>query len=86
MKFGRHGEGREELNGPVGIVTRDYMVYVSELGNHRISVFTSSGHHVTSFGRKGNGPGRFKFPSELAVDNNGVVYVCYYNNNIVQVF
>ena len=85
MKFGRCGEGRGELNGPVGIVTSDNM-HVSELENHRISVFTSSGHHVTSFGRKGKGLGQFKFPTDLAVDSNGVVYVCDYNNNSVQIF
>ena len=86
MKFGRRGGGRGELNGPVGIVTSDNMVYVSKLGNHCIFVFTSSGYYVTSFGRKGNGSGQFVFPTGLAVDNNGVVYVCDYDNNSVQVF
>ena len=79
--------GRRELYDPRGIaVDTNGMVYVSELGNHRISVFTSEGHYVTSFGEKGKGQGQFKFPSGLAVDNNGVVYVCDYNNNSVQVF
>ena len=44
-------------------------------GNHRVSVFTSEGTFVTSFGRKGEGPGEFKSPYGVAVDNNGVVYV-----------
>ena len=86
MKFGRRGGGRGELNGPVGIVTSDNMVYVTDVENHRISVFTSSGHYVTSFGSKGKGPGQFEFPTDLAVDNNGVVYVCDCNNNRLEVF
>ena len=52
------------------------MVYVSEQDNHRISMFTTEGQFVTSFGREGAGPGEFNRPQGLAVDNNGVVYVC----------
>ena len=81
----RFGKRRGELNIPVGIaVDASGTMYVSE--NHRISVFTSSGHCVTSFGRKGKGkgPGQFENPAYLAIDNGGVVYVCdYYNNCVV---
>ena len=62
------------------------MVYVSEEDNHRVSVFTTEGQFVTSFGRKGAGPGEFNSPQGLSVDNNGIVYVCDYSNNRVQVF
>ena len=31
---------------------------------------------MTSFGRRGKGPGEFEWPSGLAVDTSGVVYVC----------
>ena len=31
--------------------------------NHRVSVFTSEGVFVTSFGRRGSGPGEFANPS-----------------------
>ncbi len=85
--FGRCGQGRGELNRPVGIaVDSSDIVYVSEEGNHRISVFTSEGGFVTSFGRYGVGPGEFECPLGLAVDNNGVVYVCDNINQCVQVF
>jgi tripartite motif-containing protein 2/3/tripartite motif-containing protein 71 len=47
------------------------MVYVSEGDNHRVSVFTSEGRFVMTFGREGEGPGEFKCPYGLAVDNNG---------------
>ena len=44
--------------------------------NHRVSVFTSEGQFVTSFGRRGQGPGEFNYPCGITVDNSGVVYVC----------
>ena len=84
--FGRHGQGRGELNGPCGIaIDTSGMVYVSEDGNDRVSVFTSDGQFLTSVGRRGTGPGEFISPYGLAVDN-GVVYVCDFINNRVQIF
>ena len=66
---------------------RSGLVYVSEGGNHRVSVFTSEGGFVTSFGRQGSGPGQFDRPRGLAVDSSGVVYVCDHKNNYcVQIF
>ncbi len=85
--FGRRGQGRGELNFPYGVaVDSSGMVYVSECGNARVSVFTSEGRFVMSFGRKGKGPGEFDQPLGLAVDTNGVVYLCDNGNNRVQVF
>ncbi len=51
--------------------------------NQCISVLTSEGQFLTSFGREGKGPGEFEYPRGLAVDVSGVVYVCdnNYNNN-----
>ena len=47
------------------------MVYVSKGANRRVSVFTTEGNFVTVLG-EGLGPG-----GGVAVDDNGVVYVCY---------
>ena len=41
-----------------------------------MSVFTSEGVFVTLFGSRGEGPGQFKEPCGIAVDNSGVAYVC----------
>ena len=79
--FGSYGAGDGELDWPIGIAldVQD-KVYVSERFNHRISVFTSKGQFVTSFGSRGLDP------RGLAVDSNGVVYVCDFNNHILQLF
>jgi hypothetical protein len=51
--FGRRDQGRRELVG-VAIDTSD-MVYASERDNQRVSVFTSEGKFVMTFGRMGGG-------------------------------
>ena len=81
--FGRRGNGRGELALPFGIALdpRNKHVYISELSNRRISVFTCEGQFVTSFGAD-----VLAAPRGLAVDNCGVVYVCYHDNNSIQLF
>ena len=75
-KIGKPGHRDGELELPLGIaIDSAQNVYVSEGGNHRISVFTKKGEFVTSFGRKGKRAGEFDCPSGLAVDHN-VLYVC----------
>ena len=50
MTFGKRGCCKGELSFPGGIHIRGKFVYVTECGNHRVSVFTTSGALVTSFG------------------------------------
>ena len=78
--FGRYGQP-----SAVAIDTNN-LVYVSDCYNHRVSVFTSEGQFVVSFGRKGQGPGEFNCPHGLAVNDSGVVYVCDKVNNRVVLF
>ena len=77
--FVKWGGGWGGLNYPTGIALdpSSKHVYISETGNRRISVFTCEGQFVTSFGAD-----VLEFyPRGLAVDRNGVVYVCDYNIN-----
>lgn len=89
----------KELLYPNGVCIDTYnLVYVSEgrylrtrpgvheRDNHNVSVFTSEGQFVTSFGRRGEGQGEFKCPRGLAVNNKGVIYVCDHYNSRLQVF
>ena len=46
--FGKRGHGRRELDRPDGVaIDTDDMVYVTEGGNCRVSVFTSEGDFIT---------------------------------------
>ena len=60
--------------------------YVSEGNNHLISVYNSDGKLVKSLGGGGDKLGYFHTPKGLAVDDDGVLYVCDYKNDRIQVF
>lgn len=78
---------QDNLGRPECICIDDYdYIYVSESEKHRISVFHTSGEFVTTFGKKGSEEGEFKFPTGLAVDEYGTVFVCDLYNNRIQVF
>ena len=85
--FGGHGEGRGELMDPAGVaIDTSGMVYVTENGNHRVSVFTSEGQHVTSFGSWEAREDELDSPRGVVVDSSGVVYVCDSDNNRVVLY
>jgi len=67
-------------------VDPDGFIFVSELRNHRISMFTIRGEFVRFIGEQGSGPGQLATPRGLAIDLNKLLYVCDYGNNRIQVF
>ena len=89
--FGKYGDGRGELNRPVGIALDQSSnhVYISESFNCRISVFTCEGQFVTLFGGRADIKDVQIRHHGLVVDTCGVVYVCDHNNtngNIIYIF
>ena len=86
-QFGSYGSGLGQLNWPRGITIDTAgtgLVYVSEEGNNRVSVFTSDGVFVSSFGRKGSNIDQFNYPFGLRFDKKGFLYVCdCFNNRLV---
>lgn len=74
-----------KIRQPKGLaVDSNGTVYVSEENRDCVSVFTSKGQFVKSFGSHGTNPGQFDRICGLAVDISGVVYVC--DNNRIQMF
>lgn len=55
-------------------------------GNSRVHRFTPDGVHVTSWGEPGIDPGQFIRPHNVAVDDDGLVYVADREAHRVQVF
>jgi hypothetical protein len=45
------------------------------MGNARIQKYDSSGRYLQTIGRKGQGPGEFQFPSQLAFDSEGNLWI-----------
>ena len=62
-QIGRSGTGPGQLKYPCMIASdNEDKIYVTEYANHRVSVFTSNGGYLTSFGSQGSGPGQFANP------------------------
>ena len=85
--FSDKGSISHKLDHPHSICVAGDLVYVTEWGSvHCVSVFTKEGKFITSFGKRGSREGEFDMPSGLAVDRDGFLYVCDYNNSRIQVF
>ena len=77
----------EDLGGPECIaIDGNNILYVTESGNHRVSVYQTTGELVTRFGSVGRDSGELKFPMGITTDRNGSVYVCELLNNRIQLF
>ena len=61
-------------------------VYVADIMNPRVQVFTSSGNFLAKWGTLGSDDGQFNFSRGVAVDAAGHVYVADTFNQRVQVF
>ena len=73
---------------PVGLtVGPDGNLWVPDTHYHRIIVYTPDGKEVRRFGTRGEGPGQFDLPTDIAFDPAGRVYIAEYGgNDRVQVF
>ena len=56
------------------------------MGNHCIQKFDPNGKLILKFGSYGTANGQFKNPSDIAIDNEGNIYVTDYGNHRVQKF
>ena len=54
--------------------------------NARILEYTPDGRKIREWGRPGTGPGEFRLPHSIAVDENGIVYVADRENGRIQIF
>lgn len=93
--YGLNGEtiiaiGHEgELEGPSGLaVDRGAdRLYVVDAGRHQVLCYsTRDGSLVSALGKRGGAPGEFNFPTNVAVDNDGKVYVTDTLNFRIQIF
>jgi DNA-binding beta-propeller fold protein YncE len=87
------GNATASLGLPRGIVFSDGKLYVVDVANHMIKMYTvpSDGTDTTpkyteSFGQEGTINGTFEYPNGLAMDSRGRLYVADRENNRVQVW
>lgn len=73
---------------PTGIFfdRRSKRLLVTDTTAHNVTVCAVNGDPVTRFGRRGDLMGEFNFPTSVAVDSTGMVYVCDALNFRIQQF
>ena len=91
--FSQRGEflasfSHQDMIRPWGVAIHGDNLYVSDIIAHSIFHFKTDTNFplVARVGTKGRRVGEFNHPRNLAVSNNGDVYVADYNNNRVHIF
>ena len=93
-RWGEHGSGPGQLDMTnavdqrVGdlVVDLEGRVHVTDVGNHRVQLFTREGRFLGLRGSFGSGDGKFSRPVQLAVDEDGALYVSDVDNFDLQKF
>jgi DNA-binding beta-propeller fold protein YncE len=85
------GEWRTPLwaqGKPVGLtVGPDSNLYVPDTHYHRVLVYNARGEVLRQWGSRGTGPGQFIYPTDIAFDSKGNIFVSEYgDNDRIQVF
>lgn len=62
------------------------ILYAVDTPGHRLVLFDLSGHKIGEIGHRGTGPGEFNFPTFVALDRSGRIYVSDSLNFRFQVF
>jgi DNA-binding beta-propeller fold protein YncE len=76
------------LQRPTGVVfnKNNWLLYVSDTAAHQVVVFGLDGQEKFRFGGRGTEAGRFNFPTDLFIDNEGRLVVTDSMNARVQIF
>ena len=74
LSFGQQGPITETLAYPWGVaVNGQNEIAVSDIGKHKIYVFSSNGTHIKSFGEKDNEHGELNRPSGIAFHDDNII-------------
>lgn len=74
------------LERPSGLVVIRDQLYVVDSQRHAVVIYDLGGGYRSEFGKRGDGPGEFNFPTHAAADAAGNLYVTDSMNGRVQVF
>jgi len=88
LSWGSSGSGTTDLNRPQGLAIdkASGWIYIADTENHRVQVFMPEGVFLFQWGLKGVWGGRFQFPTDISIDEEGHVFVADSQNHRVQVF
>ena len=74
------------LSFPTSLTINNNLVYVTEEGNHRVSIFDTNGTFIHCFGKRGSGEGKFNVPRGITTDTFGNLYVSDTCNDRIVVY
>src|SRR4029077_3018075 len=63
------------LQRPSGLAIHNNQLFVADSQRHSIVVFDLQGAYVSEFGKRGSGAGQFNFPTHIAFDLQGNLFV-----------
>ena len=77
----------QQPGGPWGIaVAPNGHTFIADYTSHQIYVFDEQRKYIRSFGQRGKGNGQLLYPTGIAVDADGLLYVCSRYNHCIEVF
>jgi DNA-binding beta-propeller fold protein YncE len=76
-----------EINELRGIaIGKEGNIYISDIGNNRIHIFSSKFNYEKSFGKTGSESGNLNGPRGIAIDNDNKIYVVDRDNSRINKF
>lgn len=80
--------GVGELTRPAGLAwdARNNRLLVADAGNHCVAMMSADGDVIGRIGRRGTQPGEFNYPTNVAIDHQGRIYVSDTLNFRIQQF
>ena len=85
LTFSEYGSLEGQTRKAEFMDIHDGLLYVPEAGNHRISVFDTSGRFQFVIGSPGIGLAQFDTPESAKFNSKGLLYVVDLNNDRVQI-
>lgn len=93
-KYGLNGEHKGFLpqkdgviKKPVSLAYKNHLIYVADADDQTIKAFdVRDKSMIMEFGGRGSEPGQFLFPTGIAINDRGDIYVVDSNNKRIEVF
>ena len=79
VEFGKQGTGPGEFNQPAALALYGSLLFVVDAGNQRVQVIDNEGKFLSQFGQ-------FSQPRQIAISQDGTIYVSDFGKANVQMF
>jgi len=76
LVLGADRDVKKKLKQPASVaIDSQKNIYVADFGNQRIQVFSSSGEHIDTFGKRGRNKANILIPRGVTIDGEDILYV-----------